>query len=270
MIENWHRLNLDSLEAERFIYKLWEDGRKSGRYKSIADMARKLGLKEWTLRTIIRAYEDREKLFKDENNSRELLSYTDFRETEILKDETELRKQVLDLRAKDKITRDELRQFSKIIKENPEMAEYAIKLKEEGKSVQEIEQSIEDLFDWLEIIRKLKEQGKTQKEIAEVLGWSRSKVADYNRILENVVAEVLEYAKQHQKDRVTQNVANATFDFNEGWFRNSGIYNLPVVYDDEGNVIRNRQMEFMKWFIEKKKCRTNMQTIKKQVEMLII
>jgi len=126
-----------------------------------------------------------------------------------------------------------------------------------------------DLFDYLEIIKKLREEGKTQKEIAGVLGWSVSKVKQYSALLSNVVTDVLEFCKKHQEGRVTDKVTMVTFNFTERWFRDSGIYDLPVIYDDEGNVIRNRQMEFMKWFIEKKKCRTNMQTIKKQVEMLI-
>jgi len=128
-----------------------------------------------------------------------------------------------------------------------------------------------DLFDYLEIIKKLREEGKTQKEIAEMLGekWSRGRVSQYMMLLDKVATNVLEFCKQHQKDRVAENATTVAFKFTERWFRDSGIYNLPVIYDDEGNVIRNRQMEFMKWFIEKKKCRTNMQTIKKQVEMLI-
>jgi ParB family chromosome partitioning protein len=137
LIENWHRLNLESHEAERFIYQLWVDGKSAGRYNTITDMARKLGMNYPTLFTIIKAYEDRRKLGISGDTT-----YTDFRETEILRDEPELRKQVLELRAEEKIKRDELRHFSKIIKEHPELAEYAIKLKEKGKPVDEIERSV--------------------------------------------------------------------------------------------------------------------------------
>ena len=66
----------------------------------------------------------------------------------------------------------------------------------------------------------------TQAEIGEKLGWSRDKVARYNQILENVVTGVRETARKHQEGRVTGDVTNVTFTFTEGWFRNSGIYEL--------------------------------------------
>jgi len=155
LIENWHRQNLNSVETERFIYKLWENGKKTGRYKSISDMAKKLGIPAVTLRAIIHAYEDRQKLYKEHDKSMEQLSYVDFRETEILKDKPELRKQVLELRAKGKLTAaSELRQFSKIIKEYPELAEYAIKLKEKGKTIEEIERSVKFIAAQPEEIRQ--------------------------------------------------------------------------------------------------------------------
>jgi len=78
-------------------------------------------------------------------------------------------------------------------------------------------------FDWLSIIQKLKDEGLTQKDIGEKIGFSRTKVSDYNRILEKIVASILEFAKEHQKDRETKNVAFATFNFKEKWFRNSGF-----------------------------------------------
>ena len=48
-----------------------------------------------------------------------------------------------------------------------------------------------DLFDWLDLISGLREQGLTQAEIGEKIGWSRTKVADYARLIENTVANVL-------------------------------------------------------------------------------
>ena len=74
------------------------------------------------------------------------------------------------------------------------------------------------------------------------MGWSRDKVARYVQILNNIVTEVLDFAKQHQIGRVTNNVTNVSFNFTEGWFRESGIYNLPG----------KRQMELMRWFVEEK------------------
>jgi hypothetical protein len=51
---------------------------------------------------------------------------------------------------------------------------------------------------------------------------------------------VLSLAKGHQVGRVTDDVTTVTFAFSEGWFRNTGIYNLDA----------GRQMELMEWFIE--------------------
>ena len=85
-----------------------------------------------------------------------------------------------------------------------------------------------DLFDWLDIIGRLRDEGLTQAEIGEKIGWSRTKVADYARLIENTVANVLELAKVYQSGRTTENVAIATFT--EGWFRNSGLYALCEKY----------------------------------------
>lgn len=142
LIENWHRVNLESQEAEKFIYDLWRDGQRTGRYKSISDMARKLGINERVLRMIIQAHEDRKSLGEPKVGTSSELSYRDFHEVRPLKDEPELWKRVLELRAEDKVTQLELRQLSNIIKEYPELAEYAIKLKEKGKDVEEIKQSV--------------------------------------------------------------------------------------------------------------------------------
>ena len=133
MIENWHRLNLDSLEAERFIYRLWEKGKESGRYKSIADMARKLGIPKLTLYNIIKAHEERIEYDIPAG------THQDIMETTPLRDEPELRKQVLELREEGKISWRELRQFSKIIKEHPELAEDKMKQPHERKQVSLLE-----------------------------------------------------------------------------------------------------------------------------------
>jgi transposase-like protein len=117
---------------------LWIDGKKAGRYESIRDMARKLGISHPTLQQIIKAHEERRRMHVDMH-----VSYQDIIKTQPLADEPELRKQVLELREKGKIITDELRHFSKIIKEHPELAEYAIKLKEKGKPVDKIEKAVE-------------------------------------------------------------------------------------------------------------------------------
>ena len=50
-------------------------------------------------------------------------------------------------------------------------------------------------------------------------------------LLNNIVSQVLEVCKSVQKGRETGKVSNETFNFTEGWFRTSGLYDLkPVDY----------------------------------------
>jgi len=110
IIENWHRLALQPLEAEGFIANLYEEGVKTGRYKSINDMANKTGIPQHTLHQIIISSKERQEL--------ELLSmvtYNDLMVTRVLKDQPDLRKQVLKLREKGELSRDELREVSKVV-----------------------------------------------------------------------------------------------------------------------------------------------------------
>jgi len=59
LIENLQREDLTSTEREKFVYEIW----KTGKFKSYAELARKLGYKDYTsIGTLIRAKEDREKL----------------------------------------------------------------------------------------------------------------------------------------------------------------------------------------------------------------
>jgi hypothetical protein len=89
-----------------------------------------------------------------------------------------------------------------------------------------------DLFDWLGIIQRLREEGKTQQETADILGWGRGKVGKYMMLMEKIVPRVLEIAKKHQIGRGTDDVPIGTFNFTEGWFRNSGIYDLDEDHQD--------------------------------------
>ncbi|WP_043883843.1 helix-turn-helix domain-containing protein [Caldanaerobacter subterraneus] len=73
-------------------------------------------------------------------------------------------------------------------------------------------------------------EGLTQQQMAERIGRSESKVKQYSMLLSSVVTEVLNLARQHQKGRVTDEVTSVTFDFTEGWFRNSGLYDLEEQY----------------------------------------
>jgi ParB family chromosome partitioning protein len=59
LIENWHREDLTDPEKEKMVYSLWVDGKKAGRYRSIAHMARKFGVGEHTIGSMIRSWEDK-------------------------------------------------------------------------------------------------------------------------------------------------------------------------------------------------------------------
>ena len=64
----------------------------------------------------------------------------------------------------------------------------------------------------------------THAVIAENMGCSEDSVKDLSKVIKNVVPQVLKLAEGHQKGRGTKEVPIGTFDFTEGWFRNSGIY----------------------------------------------
>lgn len=85
-----------------------------------------------------------------------------------------------------------------------------------------------DLFDWLGIISQLKEEGLTQEKIGTRIGMSEDMIKKYNKILSSIVTPVLDFAKQFQNGRVTKEVTNVTFNFTEGWFRSSGLYDLKI------------------------------------------
>ena len=89
-----------------------------------------------------------------------------------------------------------------------------------------------DLFDWIEVISSMKDEGYTQAEIGERIGWSRQKVNDYQTLINKIDAQVLNSAKKHQKGRASFNDANASNNFTEGWFRNSGLYDLDEKYQE--------------------------------------
>jgi len=123
LIENWHRLALQTKEAESFIFRLYKNGLKSSRYKSVNDMAKKTGIPEGTLREIITAQKEKNELGIRTGAN---LTYTDLRETRIIKEQPELRKQVLELRERGKLSRDELREFSKVVTEVSEPVRKAL------------------------------------------------------------------------------------------------------------------------------------------------
>lgn len=80
----------------------------------------------------------------------------------------------------------------------------------------------------------------------------------HSRVLDNIVPEVLEKAKKHQQGRGTENVPNGTtFDFTEGWFRNTEIYKLPP----------KRQKQLLNWFTNQN-CNPNTKQVKNKANKL--
>ena len=84
----------------------------------------------------------------------------------------------------------------------------------------------QDLFDTLYKMRILKKDGKSGKEIAELIGWAQSNVSQHNTLLEKIFTPILDLCKQHQEGRVNLEFTPVTFNFTEGWFRTSGLYDL--------------------------------------------
>ena len=83
----------------------------------------------------------------------------------------------------------------------------------------------QDLFDVLYKIGRLKDEGKTNFEIAEILCWSESKAMQYSALFKNLTP-ILSECKLHQFGRVRDELTSVSFDFTEGWFRTSGLYDL--------------------------------------------
>jgi len=121
LIENWHRINLENREAENFIVSLYQKGVETNRYKNVNDMARKTGVSESTLRSLVNAHHVREEISVDAN-----LSYQDIDRTSVLKNQPELRSAVLGLREKGKIPASNLRQFSRTVMDSSPLVRKAL------------------------------------------------------------------------------------------------------------------------------------------------
>ena len=179
LAENWHRLNLGTMEAESFIADLYEGGRKTGRYESIRDMSRKTGVPDSTLRALISAHKEREKLRIDAQ-----VTYQDIDRTKALKEEPKLRKKVLQLREKEQIRAVDLREFSQAVKEaspvirealfrrvvSPEEARIIdaelTTASEKARAIRNIERerSPEGVVSWLNIIKMSEERKDIEAE----------------------------------------------------------------------------------------------------------
>lgn len=113
-----------------------------------------------------------------------------------------------------------------------------------------------DVFDWVDLISKMKSDGLTQAAIGDRIGWSESKTMQYSALLKNTLTDVLILAQTYQEGRVSDNLTNVSFNFTEGWFRNSGIYDLN----------EEHQMALMEWFLDEEKGKASNKKIREKVE----
>lgn len=125
----------------------------------------------------------------------------------------------------------------------------------------------QDLFDYLGYIENLRDE-HTQAQIAERLGWIRGKVNHHTRLLEQVDTEVVGLAREHQQGRVSSD-DTVVSSFSEGWFRNSGLYELsdaePYALPDEEEPT-HPQVRVMEWFCEEKNCNPSTNAVSNKVE----
>jgi len=56
---------------------------------------------------------------------------------------------------------------------------------------------------------------------------------DAASLLRNTDTELLDFCKYHQKGRVSKKDTTVSFEFTEGWFRDSGLYDLTIYLDNE-------------------------------------
>lgn len=164
LIENWHRLALQTTEAERFIAGLYENGVKAGWYKSLKDMAKKLGINQSTCFEIVSAHKEREKL-----ELSPVITYTDIRETRIIKDQPELRKRILKLREEGKLSRDELRDFSKTATEVSEpVKEALLELRIKPEEARIIETELTSPHEKIEAVKTIEMERRPERVVSLV------------------------------------------------------------------------------------------------------
>lgn len=164
LIENWHRLDLQPIETEKFVVNLYEEGFKTGRYKSINDMSKKTGISYGTLSELLSSHKERKEL-----ELSPVITYTDIRETKVLRDKPDLRKQVLDLREKGELSRDELRQFSKVVGEASEPIRKALlELKIKPEEAKVIESELTTEHEKKEAMRLIETERKPERIVSLV------------------------------------------------------------------------------------------------------
>jgi DNA modification methylase len=123
----------------------------------------------------------------------------------------------------------------------------------------------EDLWDHLDFIASLRED-HAQADIAQRLGFSRTMVANHSMLLNEIVTEVLDLCRTRQTGRVTGEVTSVTFT--EGWFRNSGLYDLNREGIDSWGD-KHAQIRVMEWFLDEKAGDASNNQVKQKCDDLL-
>lgn len=71
-------------------------------------------------------------------------------------------------------------------------------------------------------------------------------LSGYVRLLDNIDTQLLDKAKLLQEGRVSEKDTNVSFNFTEGWFRNSGLYDLKET-DYQEKLIDNFIADKCNW-----------------------
>lgn len=241
IIENLHREDLNDIEKEKFIFDLWSDGMKAGKYASVADMGRKTSMPEGVLRNLLNGYKDRNSL-KIPMDSRDRLASDDFTVTRALQETSpEARKELLAIRAdksKDKygdvrsekiMPQREMRKVVQTIKEaEPEhQAAVAKMIREEKVEPKNLEKFVKVLKEAAPDIQKkmLKSEitpdeaeavkiFKTPEQRAQVLEERKILVEGYKDADERHVAVRKRMADDVEAGK-KPTIASPTFDFRE-------------------------------------------------------
>ena len=127
-------------------------------------MAKKTGIPQATLSEIVSGHKERQKL-----ELSPVITYTDIRETKILREQPELRKRILKLREEGKVSRDELRDFSKTAMEVSEpMKEALLELKIEPEEARIIDAELTSPRDKIEAVRMIETERRPERIVSLV------------------------------------------------------------------------------------------------------
>jgi hypothetical protein len=90
--------------------------------------------------------------------------------------------------------------------------------------------------------------------------WETNLVYRYTSLLKNINSpQIFKLAKEYHISNGEKNSPHGEFNFTEGWFRKSGIYDLN----------KDNQLKLMNWFIDNK-CSVNKKKLNKKADELLL